>query len=95
MAGAGGFLNHNLGQIKFDANIGIQLGLKAFVAAVLGGIGSIEGAVLGAMLMGLAESYTGGSSLNAFKDGVAFVILIAVLLFRPAGILGRNTVEKV
>lgn len=95
LAGAGGFLNHNLGQIKFDANIGIQLGLKAFVAAVLGGIGSIEGAVLGAMLMGLAESYTGGSALNAFKDGVGFVILIAVLLFRPAGILGRNTVEKV
>lgn len=95
LAGAGGFLNHNLGQIKFDANVGIQLGLKAFVAAVLGGIGNIEGAVLGAMLMGLAESYTGGSSLNAFKDAVAFVILIAVLLFRPAGILGRNTVEKV
>lgn len=95
LAGAGGFLNHNLGQIKFDANVGVQLGLKAFVAAVLGGIGSIEGAVLGAMLMGLAESYTGGSSLNAFKDAVAFVILISVLLFRPAGILGKNTVEKV
>lgn len=95
LAGAGGFLNHNLGQIKFDANVGIQFGLKAFIAAVLGGIGSIEGAVLGAMLMGLAESFTGGSSLNAFKDAVAFVILISVLLFRPAGILGKNTVEKV
>ena len=95
LAGAGGFLNHNLGQIKFDANVGIQLGLKAFVAAVLGGIGSIEGAVVGAMLMGLAESYTGGSALHDFKDAVAFVILIAVLLFRPSGILGRNTVEKV
>lgn len=95
LAGAAGFLNHNLGQIKFDANVGIQLGLKAFVAAVLGGIGSIEGAVLGAMLMGLAESYTAGSSLSAFRDAVAFVILIAVLLFRPSGILGRNTVEKV
>ena len=95
LAGAGGFLNHNLGQIKFDANVGIQLGLKAFVAAVLGGIGSIEGAVLGALLMGVAESFTGGSSLTSFKDAVAFVILIAVLLFRPAGLLGRNVAEKV
>lgn len=95
LAGAGGFLNHNLGQIKFDANVGIQLGLKAFVAAVLGGIGSIEGAVLGALLMGLAEAFVGGSSLNAFKDAIAFVILIVVLLFRPAGLLGRNVAEKV
>lgn len=95
LAGAAGFLNHNLGQIKFDANVGIQLGLKAFVAAVLGGIGSIEGAVLGALLMGLAESFTGGSSLTSFKDAVAFVILIVVLLFKPAGLLGRQVVEKV
>lgn len=95
LAGAGGFLNHNLGQIKFDANVGIQLGLKAFVAAVLGGIGSIEGAVLGALLMGLAEAFVGGSALNPFKDAIAFVILIGVLLFRPAGLLGRNVTEKV
>jgi branched-chain amino acid transport system permease protein len=95
LAGAAGLLNHNLGQLRFDPNVGIVLGLKAFVAAVLGGIGSIEGAVLGALLMGLAESYTGGSSLTAFKDAVAFIILIAVLLFRPAGLLGRNVAEKV
>jgi branched-chain amino acid transport system permease protein len=95
LAGAAGFLNHNLGQIYFKPDVGIQLGLKAFVAAVLGGIGSIEGAVLGALLMGLAESYVGGSSLSAFKNAIAFVILIAVLLFRPSGLLGRNVVEKV
>jgi branched-chain amino acid transport system permease protein len=96
LAGAAGFLNHNLGQIKFDPSIGIPLGLKAFVAAVLGGIGSIEGAVLGGLLMGVAESFAGGSpAVSSFKDGVAFVILIVVLLFRPAGLLGRNVVEKV
>lgn len=95
LAGAAGFLNHNLGQIPFKPDVGIQLGLKAFVAAVLGGIGSIEGAVLGALLMGLAESFVGGSALNSFKGAFAFVILIAVLLFRPAGLLGRYVAEKV
>ncbi|MCW3099531.1 MAG: amino acid/amide transporter rane protein 1, family [Chthonomonadaceae bacterium] len=95
LAGAAGFLNHNLGQIPFKPDVGIQLGLKAFVAAVLGGIGSIEGAVLGALLMGLAESFVGGSALNSFKGAIAFVILIAVLLFRPAGLLGRYVAEKV
>jgi len=95
MAGAAGFLNHALTRINFDANVGIGLGLKAFVAAVLGGIGSIEGAVLGGLLMGLAESYTGGSSLSSFRDAIAFIILIVVLLFRPAGLLGRNVAEKV
>lgn len=95
MAGAAGFLNHMLTHLQFDTNIGITLGLKAFVAAVLGGIGSIEGAVLGAILMGIAETFTGGSSLSSFQQAVAFVILIGVLLFRPSGLLGRNTIEKV
>lgn len=95
LAGAAGFLNHNFGQISFKPDVGIQLGLKAFVAAVLGGIGSIEGAVLGALLMGLAESFVGGSSLNAYKNAIAFIILIVVLLFRPSGILGKHTTEKV
>jgi branched-chain amino acid transport system permease protein len=95
LAGAGGFLNHGLTLIPFDANVGIILGLKAFVAAVLGGIGSIEGAVLGGLLMGIAESFTGGSALSPFKDAVAFVILIVMLLFRPTGLLGRDVVEKV
>jgi branched-chain amino acid transport system permease protein len=95
LAGAAGFLNHGLTRISFDANIGINFGLKAFVAAVLGGIGSIEGAVLGALLMGLAETYTSGSALSSFKDAIAFVILIVVLLFRPAGLLGRHVTEKV
>lgn len=95
LAGAAGFLNHGLTRINFDANVGIGLGLKAFVAAVLGGIGNIEGAVLGGLLMGLAESFTGGSALSSFRDAIAFIILIVVLLFRPAGLLGRSATEKV
>lgn len=95
LAGAGGFLNHDFGQIPFKPDVGIQLGLKAFVAAVLGGIGSIEGAVLGAMVMGLAENFVSGSAFNSFSDAIAFVILIVVLLFRPTGLLGRNVTEKV
>ena len=95
LAGAAGFLNHALTGFSFDANLGITFGLKAFIAAVLGGIGSIEGAVLGALLMGLAEKYVEFTSLSAFSEAIAFVILIAVLLFRPAGLLGKNVVEKV
>lgn len=95
LAGAAGFLNHILTHLTFDTNVGIALGLKAFIAAVLGGIGNIEGAVLGALLMGIAETFTGGSALSSFRDAVAFIILIAVLLFRPTGLLGKGAVEKV
>ena len=95
LAGAAGFLNHNMGHIPFKPDVGIQLGLKAFVAAVLGGIGSLEGAVLGAMVMGIAESFVGGSAYSSFKDAIAFVILISVLLFKPSGLLGKNVIEKV
>ncbi len=95
LAGAAGMLNHMLTGIPFDSNIGIALGLKAFVAAVLGGIGSIEGAVLGALLMGVAETFTSGSAFSPFKDAVAFVILIVVLLFKPSGLMGRYAPEKV
>jgi branched-chain amino acid transport system permease protein len=95
LAGAAGFLNHLLTHLTFDTNVGIELGLKAFIAAVLGGIGNIEGAVLGALLMGMAETFTGGSVLSSFRDAVAFSILIIVLLFRPTGLLGKGYVEKV
>ncbi|CCW34254.1 amino acid/amide ABC transporter membrane protein 1, HAAT family [Chthonomonas calidirosea] len=95
LAGAAGFLNHLLTHLTFDTNVGIELGLKAFIAAVLGGIGNIEGAVLGALLMGIAETFTGGSVLSSFRDAVAFSILIIVLLFRPTGLLGKGYIEKV
>ena len=75
--------------------MGGLLGLKAFVAAVLGGIGSIPGAMLGGYVLGVAESLTKGYISSSFTDAVVFGILILVLLIRPAGLLGRNVSEKV
>ena len=75
--------------------IGFMAGLKAFTAAVLGGIGSIPGAVLGGLILGVAESLTAGYFSTEYKDVVAFSLLVLILLFRPTGILGRPEVEKV
>ena len=80
---------------QIEPTMGSMLGLKAFVAAVLGGIGSIPGAVLGGLLIGIAESFTKGYLSSALADAVVFGILILVLLIKPAGILGRNSHEKV
>ena len=70
-------------------NGGFLLGIKAFTAAVLGGIGNLRGALLGGFVLGLAENY--GSALvgSEWRDVVAFVLLIVILLFRPTGLLGR------
>ena len=75
--------------------IGSMLGLKAFVAAVLGGIGSIPGAMIGGFAIGLLEALVSAVGLSVWKDGAVFAILILVLLVRPTGILGRKTMEKV
>jgi branched-chain amino acid transport system permease protein len=75
--------------------MGIMPGLKAFTAAVLGGIGNIPGAVLGALIMGQAEVLTAGYITTDYKDAIAFSILILVLLVKPAGLLGRSGPEKV
>lgn len=75
--------------------MGVQPGLKAFIAAVFGGIGSIPGAMLGGMLLGLIETLVVALGMSQLKDAVAFAILIIILLVRPAGILGRNVREKV
>ncbi|MFO7640939.1 MAG: high-affinity branched-chain amino acid ABC transporter permease LivH [Candidatus Competibacteraceae bacterium] len=75
--------------------IGFLVGLKAFTAAVLGGIGSIPGAMLGGILLGLAESFASAYLKTEYKDVVAFALLIGVLLVRPTGLLGRPDVEKV
>lgn len=75
--------------------MGIMPGLKAFTAAVLGGIGSIPGAVLGALIMGQAEVLTAAYITTDFRDAVAFSILIIVLLIKPAGLLGKSGPEKV
>jgi branched-chain amino acid transport system permease protein len=76
--------------------MGIQPGLRAFVAAVLGGIGNLPGAALGGVLLGLLETFFGGMpALSNYRDGIAFAILILILLFKPAGLLGKAQIEKV
>ncbi len=99
LAAAGGVLTAQYNP-KIEPLMGIMTGLKAFVAAVLGGIGNIPGAVLGGLMIGAAEtlvvgygSYIGVPS--TYRDAVAFAILILVLLIRPAGLLGANLQEKV
>jgi branched-chain amino acid transport system permease protein len=83
----------HIGQINFY--IGFIAGIKAFVAAVLGGIGSIPGAVLGSLVLGWTESFFTGYISSDYEDVFAFVFLVLILIFRPAGILGRSTTEKV
>lgn len=75
--------------------MGSMLGLKAFVAAVLGGIGSIPGAMIGGFAIGLLEALVAAVGLSVWKDGVVFAILILVLLIKPTGILGHKVMEKV
>jgi branched-chain amino acid transport system permease protein len=75
--------------------MGVQLGLKAFVAAVIGGIGHVPGAVVGAILLGLVEEFVVGYGSSTWRDAVAFSFLIVVLLFRPEGLFGKVTAEKV
>jgi branched-chain amino acid transport system permease protein len=94
LAAAGGIL-YSLNYPTIDPLMGILPGLKAFVAAVLGGIGNIPGAALGGLLLGVVETFVNGSQFSGFRDAIAFAILILILLFRPAGLLGKLQVEKV
>lgn len=80
---------------KIDPLIGILYGLKAFVAAVLGGIGNILGAALGGLILGIVETFVSGYVSSTFRDAIAFGILIIILLVRPSGLLGKKEVEKV
>jgi branched-chain amino acid transport system permease protein len=80
---------------KINPFIGFVVGLKAFTAAVLGGIGSIPGAMLGGALLGLVETFASAYLPTEYKDVVAFGLLIVILLIRPSGLLGRAEVEKV
>jgi branched-chain amino acid transport system permease protein len=76
--------------------MGVQPGLRAFIAAVLGGIGNLPGAALGGVVLGLLETFFGGMpGLSNYRDGIAFAMLILILLFRPAGLLGKISTEKV
>ncbi|MEO5957965.1 MAG: branched-chain amino acid ABC transporter permease [Opitutaceae bacterium] len=94
LAGAAGILA-SIQQPSLDPLMGINAGLKAFVAAVLGGIGSLPGAVLGGILIGLLEALVVGYLSPTYRDPIVFGVLIAILLLRPAGLLGRMTREKV
>lgn len=99
LAAAGGILYASL-YPSVDPFMGIQPGIKAFVAAVLGGIGNIPGAALGGMIIGVVETLVTGYSQklgipSGYKEGVAFIILILILLFKPSGLLGKVEREKV
>jgi branched-chain amino acid transport system permease protein len=94
LAAAGGIL-YSLNYPTIDPLMGVLPGLKAFVAAVLGGIGNIPGAALGCLVLGVVETFVNGSPYSTYTDAIAFAILILILLFRPAGLLGRLQVEKV
>jgi branched-chain amino acid transport system permease protein len=80
---------------RIDPLMGLLTGLKAFVAAVLGGIGNIPGAMVGGMLIGLMEVWVGATAYSTYRDAVAFAVLILILLFRPTGIMGTPVTEKV
>lgn len=94
MAGLAGVLvTMNYG--TFDFYIGFIIGIKAFTAAVLGGIGSLPGAMLGGLLLGVAEAQFAGLVNSDYKDVFSFALLVAILIFRPQGLLGRPVVAKV
>ena len=94
LAAAGGVLVA-LAIPRIDPLMGLMTGLKAFVAAVLGGIGNIPGAMIGGMLIGLMETWLSATAYSTYRDAVAFGILILILIVRPAGIMGTATTEKV
>jgi branched-chain amino acid transport system permease protein len=94
LAAIGGVLiASHIGRINFY--IGFIAGIKAFTAAVLGGIGSIPGAVLGALILGWTESFATGYVSSDYEDVFAFLLLVIILIVRPSGLLGRSTVQKV
>jgi branched-chain amino acid transport system permease protein len=94
LAAIGGILiASHIGQINFY--IGFIAGIKAFTAAVLGGIGSIPGAVLGGFILGWTESFATGYVSSDYEDVFAFALLVLILIFRPAGILGKSSSQKV
>jgi branched-chain amino acid transport system permease protein len=94
LAAVAGIL-YGLSYPKIDPLMGIMPGLKAFVAAVLGGIGNVPGAVVGGLIIGVIEAFVGGSQFSNYRDAIAFVILIVILLFRPSGLFGKYEPEKV
>lgn len=94
LAGAGGVL-YAIMYPQVSPTMGSMPGLKAFIAAVLGGIGSVPGAMLGGYILGIAETLARGFVSSRFADAISFVILIVILLVKPSGIIGEKAREKV
>ena len=95
LAGAGGIL-YGMTYTGIEPLMGVNVGLKAFVAAVLGGIGNLPGAALGGMVLGVVETYAGGmSGISTYRDGIAFAILSVILILKPTGLRGSKQIEKV
>lgn len=94
LAGIGAVL-YSMAYTQASPTMGIMLGTKAFVAAVLGGIGSIPGAVIGGLVVGFAEVFVSAIGLSVWQDAVVFLLLIVVLIVKPTGLLGRPMTEKV
>ncbi|MEP9406873.1 branched-chain amino acid ABC transporter permease [Peribacillus frigoritolerans] len=94
LAGAAGVI-FGIYYIKIEPLMGVLPGLKAFVAAVLGGIGIIPGAMVGGLLLGVIEALVSAAGYSLWRDGVAFVVLILILIFLPQGLFGKNKREKV
>ena len=82
-------------RVPTSATIGFLAGLKGFTAAVIGGIGSIPGAMAGGLILGFAEAYTQGYISTKWSDLLVFVILILFMLFRPQGLFGKADIRKV
>jgi len=80
---------------SIDPLMGILPGLKAFVAAVLGGIGNLPGAALGGLIIGVTETLVSGYISSTYRDAIAFAVLILILLVKPSGLLGKKEIEKV
>ncbi|MCP5467678.1 MAG: branched-chain amino acid ABC transporter permease [Deltaproteobacteria bacterium] len=94
LAGAAGILV-GLSNPTVNPLMGLMPGIKAFIAAVLGGIGNIPGALIGGLIMGVAETMVSGYLSGTYRDALAFIILIIILVVRPQGLLGKSTQEKV
>ena len=93
LAGVGGIL-YAIAYPQINVFMGVMPGIKSFIAAVLGGIGIIHGAVLGGFIIGMSEVFVSAFVSSTFRDGVIFIILLLVLLLKPSGIFGKR-IEKV